>query len=300
MSENLLKHTKVLSNCVCVLSLSWLLLACNVEELEVTNPVPIITTDVQQNGPIFDSESGLGIAMVVEEHSLEEGAKTYYMMAENIRSLRQVPPEFKNPDELIEQNLTEETNENREAGVTVLSNMGKLYRGPVEQDDGMSFQYSVYKDDSSDVAMIFELNGTDINRILVGGEAVSHLPETGMYTYTGANFLTKSETDGTNRKIYSGSFTMEVDFVQGTGTISGNNDSGLDIMNSNLAINMEKGTFEVDRLNLVTTDGAEVGEMYGNFHDEGGTGVSGIYFQGSYDPENPRIPNFYGAIAGSR
>ena len=300
MIRKLFNHSNLLRNCICLFLLNWMLVACNVEELEVTNPVPIITTDVQQNGPIFDRESGLGIAMVVEEHSLEEGAKTYYMISESIRGLRQVPSEFKNPNELIEQNLTEETNENREEGTTGLSDFGKLYRGPAVLGDGGRFQYSVYKDDRSDVAMIFELNGTEINRISVGGEAVSHLPETGRYTYTGANFLTKSETGGTNRKVHSGSFTMDVNFALGTGTISGDNDSEINIMTSVLAINMVKGTFEVDHLNLETTDGAEVGEMYGNFHDERGTGVSGIYFQGTYDSENPRIPNFYGALAGSR
>ena len=300
MIRKLFKHSNLHRNCFCLFLLNWMLVACTGDELEVSNPVPIITTDVQQNGPIFDNESGLGIAMVVEEHSLEEGAKTYYMMSDSIRGLRRVPPEFKNPNELIAQNLTQETDENREEGTTGLSDVGKLYRGQAMLGDGARFQYSVYKDDRSDVAMIFELNSTDINRISVGGEAVSHLPETGMHTYTGANFLTKSETDGTNRKVYSGSFTMNVNFAHGTGTISGVNDSEINSMSGNLVINMEKGTFEVNRLNFATTDGTEVGEMYGNFHDERGTGVSGIYFQGSYDPENPRIPNFYGAIAGSR
>ena len=126
--------------------------------------------------------------------------------------------------------------------------------------------------------------------LLVGGGKVSNIPN-GEYTYTGTNLIA---VRGDANPDY-GTFTMDVNFGSGSASLNGNTPTST-ISGTGITVNRNDGTFASDSISITGTSKAlsATGSIYGNFHGDRATGLTGIYH------DNADSPTVAGAIAGSR
>ena len=130
---------------------------------------------------------------------------------------------------------------------------------------------------------------------LAGGKNVTNMPVSGDFIYSGT--LLGGRIDGTSMK--DGLFDISVNFGSGNGWIHGSVPFDSFWINGPINIDTPKGTFSgtleshfgAPQGNTFATSTAEI---FGNFHNEGATGVSGLLIEKS---ENP---SFGGAIIGSQ
>ena len=129
---------------------------------------------------------------------------------------------------------------------------------------------------------------------IAGGNIATNVPTSGDYQYDGT--LIGGNIDGTNMK--DGQFILTVNFGNGTGHIHGSVPFDSFWINGPISVDNSNGTFSGQ--NVESHFGEEQDyfatsevEIYGNFHNDGATGVSGLLIEKS---ENP---TFGGAIIGS-
>ena len=158
---------------------------------------------------------------------------------------------------------------------------------------GESYSFPVFKVTSKQV---FLTGGYDANSQLIGvafGPKPTNLPS-GTFSYTGYHGITTNLTTAGS----DGVFTMNVNFSDGTGSYSAITFSPYTTgLNGN--ITLDNTTGELSGTNLVLSGSlggldltGKTATLVGNFHGDGATDVSGIYFTDNL--------NFAGGFLGSR
>ena len=143
---------------------------------------------------------------------------------------------------------------------------------------------------------IYLTGGYDANSQLIGvafGPKATNLPS-GNFSYTGYHGITTNLTNAGS----SGLFTMNVNFTDGTGSYAGNTTTvGVTGLNGN--ITLDNTTGELSGTNLVLSGSlggldltGKTATLVGNFHGNGATDVSGIFFTDKLD--------FAGGFLGNR
>ena len=158
---------------------------------------------------------------------------------------------------------------------------------------GENYNFVVLKVASSPVYLT---GGYDANSQLIGvafGPKATNLPS-GNFSYTGYHGITTNLTNAGS----SGLFTMNVNFTDGTGSYAGNTTTvGVTGLNGN--ITLDNTTGELSGTNLVLSGSlggldltGKTATLVGNFHGNGATDVSGIFFTDNLD--------FAGGFLGNR
>ena len=158
---------------------------------------------------------------------------------------------------------------------------------------GENYNFVVLKVASSPVYLT---GGYDANSQLIGvafGPKPTNLPS-GNFSYTGWHGITTNLANGGG----DGLFTMNVNFSDGTGSYSANTTiSAITGLNGN--ITLDNTTGELSGTNLVLSGSlagldltGKTATLVGNFHGNGATDVSGIFFTDNLD--------FAGGFLGSR
>lgn len=171
--------------------------------------------------------------------------------------------------------------------VFLTDSLGDYYSGTATIA-GQTATISAFKDRTAGTTIISAYDGSD-KTVIASGTAVSNIPS-GTYTYNGTNLVARMDNSWQAR----GTFTMNVDFGAGTGTLSGNSTGTVTSINGSVSINTTTGEYSGTGLTIVSPDGTTNAKIYGSFHGNGATGVSGIYF------EDATTPLINGAIVGAR
>ena len=164
---------------------------------------------------------------------------------------------------------------------------GDFYRGPITIN-GTRVDAIAFEDNATGAVALYAENSLN-NALVVAGEEITSTPA-GTFTYQGTNLY--GNRDGSD--IAYGTFTLEADFNNGTGALSGSTPRST--IGGDINIDTSTGEFSGNSLSLtddlrITTGSARIN---GNFHGSGATGVTGIY------TENAANPSTAGAIVGSR
>lgn len=164
---------------------------------------------------------------------------------------------------------------------------GDLYAGPVTTN-GVTTNAIAFGDTSSGAVIVYG-QSANANALAVGGGTVSNIPS-GVFTFNGTNFI--GYRDGSY--FESGTFAMGVDFSNGNGNLTGSTTNSS--IGGTIQVNSSNGTFSSSSLALTDTfnNVQTTASINGNFHNNGATGVSGIYY------DNGSNPFVAGAIAGRR
>lgn len=169
---------------------------------------------------------------------------------------------------------------------------GKVYNGNVTLN-GDVYSVRMFTEDNSSTQLISALNTADSKKwTIVSGDAPSNLPS-GIATYTGQNLI--SNTDNTNAG--GGSFTMSVDFSNNSGSLTATSTTASSSLSGNFNINPSTGYFSGNNLTLnapALAGGTSNAIIYGSFHGNGATGVSGLYY------DDAAAPLVNGAIIGTK
>ena len=155
------------------------------------------------------------------------------------------------------------------------------------------YQFIVLKVASSSVYLT---GGYDTNSQLIAvafGPKATNLPS-GNFSYTGYHGITTNLTNAGS----DGLFTMNVNFSDGTGSYSANTTTaGATGLNGN--ITLDNTTGELSGTNLVLSGSlggldltGKTATLVGNFHGDGATDVSGVFFTDNLD--------FAGGFLGNR
>jgi len=158
---------------------------------------------------------------------------------------------------------------------------------------GDNYNFVVLKVASSP---IYLTGGYDANSQLIGvafGPKPTNLPS-GNFSYTGYHGITTNLTNAGS----SGLFTLNVNFSNGTGSYAANTTTlGITGLNGN--ITLDNTTGELSGTNLVLSGSlggldltGKTATLVGNFHGDGATDVSGIFFTDNLD--------FAGGFLGNR
>ena len=170
------------------------------------------------------------------------------------------------------------------------TNNGRLSILELRDNDSDTFAIAIgiFVDDRS------ETEGLDVN-FEAGGANVSSIPQ-GSFEYNGNGY--SSPRQG-SFGLSDGEFTMNVNFSSATGDFRFVESLGLAEVNGPFQINVGQGTFYGNSLRMVVDDTDNDLEfsgsatIYGAFHNEGATGVSGIF----YETDQKR---YGGSFAGAR
>lgn len=164
--------------------------------------------------------------------------------------------------------------------------LGTLYEGTSKINGELVNVRKKYTDNGPSWIILAE--SATISALIAGGAKVSNIPA-GSYVYRGTNAV--GYRDRSKDEI--GTFEMAVDFSSGTANINGS--TATSTITGNMDVNNQTGTFSGNNILLSEVSGAQAsGTIFGNFHGDGATAVSGVYY------ENSLIPVVAGAIAGSR
>ena len=175
------------------------------------------------------------------------------------------------------------------SGVTHSSSnaYGDFYTGTAVIN-GISVSTTAFVDTTANTAILYVFN-SNTSVLVAGGEAVSSIPQ-GTFKYVGTNGL--GRRDGTYSE--TGTFAMTVDFTNGSAALSGSTNTST-VAAIGISVNSSIGTFQSRDVEIRLGGGSPIiGSIYGNFHNAGATGVSGIYH------DNAPNPSYAGAIAGHR
>ena len=169
---------------------------------------------------------------------------------------------------------------------------GKIYTGNVTLN-GDVYSVRMFTEDNSSTQLLSALNTADSKKwTIVSGDAPSNLPS-GMATYAGQNLI--SNTDNTNPG--GGSFTMSVDFANNSGSLSAISTAASSSLSGSFNIDPSTGYFSGNNLTLTApalSGGTSNAIIYGSFHGNGATGVSGLYY------DDAAAPLVNGAIIGTK
>ena len=259
---------------------SGYILGDRTERLGVNHALAVI-----HNIPLRALESGHGVArytgrVQTNSSGMFEDGKTILYLGENIAGFVGGDINF--------------------SGADIAANTGNANVGTT------SFNVLDAKISGNNFALLL-VDSTKLPTAVAGGEPFvpfesGNLP-TGMVTYTGDNVAIASETSVgemsyNNIGTATGTFSMNIDFMQNSGSISANSTHprpdapGFGYQNDfsgNLVVNAQNGTFESSNLSFTsklinTTTSNEVGaprsgtmSIHGNFHGDGAIGVSGAY-----------------------
>jgi len=172
--------------------------------------------------------------------------------------------------------------------VFLTDSLGDYYSGTATIA-GKTATISAFKDRTAGTTIISAYDGTD-KTVIASGTSLSNIPS-GTYTYNGTNLVARMDNSWQAR----GTFTMNVDFGAGTGTLSGSSiGTTVTSINGSVTIDTSTGYYSGTGLTIVSPDGTSNAKIYGAFHGDGATGVSGIYF------EDATTPLINGAIVGAR
>jgi hypothetical protein len=163
--------------------------------------------------------------------------------------------------------------------------LGSYYQG-TSRINGELVNVTEFYDVSGD-SWIIAADNARTSALFAGGTQVSNIPA-GSYTYTGANVI--GNRDGSAAE--TGTFEMLVNFPNSTASILGA--TATTAISGNMSVNNQTGTFSGDNMLLSTGFGPASATILGNFHGNGATAVSGVYY------DNLPNPVVAGAIAGSR
>ena len=169
---------------------------------------------------------------------------------------------------------------------------GKVYNGNVTLN-GDVYSVRMFTEDNSSTQLISALNTADSKKwTIVSGDAPSNLPS-GTATYTGQNLI--SNTDNTNPG--GGSFTMSVNFSNNSGSLTATSTTANSSLSGSFNIDPATGYFSGNNLTLnapALSGGTSNAIIYGSFHGNGATGVSGLYY------DDATAPLVNGAIIGTK
>ena len=169
---------------------------------------------------------------------------------------------------------------------------GKVYNGNVTLN-GDVYSVRMFTEDNSSTQLISALNTADSKKwTIVSGDAPSNLPS-GTATYTGQNLT--SNTDNTNPG--GGSFTMSVNFSNNSGSLTATSTTANSSLSGSFNIDPATGYFSGNNLTLnapALSGGTSNAIIYGSFHGNGATGVSGLYY------DDATAPLVNGAIIGTK
>ena len=164
---------------------------------------------------------------------------------------------------------------------------GDLYTGTAVVN-GISVSTTVFVDTTSNTTILYTFNNTG-SVLAAGGAAVSSIPQ-GTFRYVGTNGF--GRRNGTRTE--TGTFAMTVDFTNGSAALSGMTNTTT-VAATGISVNSSTGAFQSSNVNIRFDGGSPIaGSIYGNFHNAGATGVSGVYH------DNALNPIYAGAIAGHR
>ena len=248
--------------------------------------------------------------------------QSYYVLAVNIERFvanYAANPTIMNLDNLIsDPQIREVTATDENGNPPFPSEYGTHYEGTLidrREHTPVSKKYDIYRDKRAEsVSIAMEYHDGEMVYMQIGGNSFSGTVPSGDLTYTGVNYMTNTaplaENDG--RQIYPGTFVLTANFSTGTGTIEATTSIGNNINASDIEINTSNGTFRGNSIELIDTtrtdleleDRTRTGSIRGSFHEDGATGVSGVYYDhfvnesGDVDPNH--IPVLFGVIAGAR
>ena len=154
--------------------------------------------------------------------------------------------------------------------------------------DGDTLDFAAVTDRNQE-ALVAAFGDANSSFVLVFGEAMSG-SLVGSHTYTGTFGM--GET-GPIANIDLGSFTMTADFGGNTYTFTGATNGG-DTLTGSGSFNLEYGTFTSSTFTAVNSGTSSAATVYGQFHGNGGSSVSGVFHT------NEATPTHHGGFAGSR
>ena len=174
---------------------------------------------------------------------------------------------------------------------------GRLYHGTFSTE-----RYVIYVNDDAPVSFVITQGTVAKNPLSVipeydftfmaAGKEVSNIPAGNMdLSFGGLNNVLK------NGDVEAGGFTMTVNFSDASvKTLSATTNTSA-VTGSDIPITIDDGAFtgDVTLSGQFFGGGSISGKINGNFHGDGATGVTGIY----YDTQGPAT-DYFGAIAGSR
>ena len=178
---------------------------------------------------------------------------------------------------------------------------GSYVNFDIEAAGGVVTTEGEYFFDKTGQAYTLYLYINQVGAYEAGGAVMSGKPS-GEFVYTGRNYFGK--TDDTT--VDMGSFSMNVDFDDGSGTLNGTTGTQAHTSSSiagDIVVDIADGTFTGENLTLKYSEmgGARIdavvgvdANLFGNFHGEDAAAVSGLYTDDSSDPK------YFGMIAGSR
>ena len=156
----------------------------------------------------------------------------------------------------------------------------------------LNLDFVAYDHNSGNFGVFYaeESRETNLGFLYNGGETVSNIPS-GAYTYSGFNMI--ADKRRTLDNVEFGTFTMNVNFSNAMVTNLNATTQSSNVTGGNIPINMQQGTF-TGGIMLDLGGSPLSGHVYGDFHGDGATGVSGMYHDGT---SNVR---YVGGFAGSR
>ena len=174
--------------------------------------------------------------------------------------------------------------------VQELSTNANLREGALSFDafPGVVMNVLAIEDLGSDSAVVLLSIPTYGNAVIASGTPLTNIPS-GNFTYSG--------TLGTgfrsvNPQIEYGSFLLTANFNNGTFTFDGSSLS--DELSGSGNVNLVNGDLSSNNITMITSGTNRTASMYGQFHGNGATGVSGVFHS------NEASPVYSGAFVGSR
>ena len=179
--------------------------------------------------------------------------------------------------------LPELFNDSNEADVLTY---GITYRGVIEQN--MVFANAIGYRSRDSRTLFYIIEATEGRGMYVLGEKLSNIP-LGTFGYNGFNVLVENTYQGSSLEY--GTFNMSVDFTREVGSVSAIT------TNSRLAgsfnVDGEEGYIFGSNLNFTVNNRNRSASIYGSFHSNGASAVTGVYH------ENVSNPRYQGAIVGT-
>ena len=250
-------------------------------------------------GPITRFPDGDGVGQVVGALDGRQMTGKYYV--EEIGGVADLEASIANVDGVVTVTDNDITLTPPSLTPTSVSG-GIIYEGEVTVG-GDTAAFAVYIHDSKNVAA-FESDDPDgsaednfFYSFSTFGRRVSNIPTGDMdFSYDGLNAITSAASNPQR-----GSFTMSVNFADRlvknlTATAGSGADASM-VTGSNIPINTDHGTFAggINLSGQYVGGNAIQGRILGDFHGNGATEVSGIYYD-----TNTASPTYGGIIAGSR
>lgn len=163
---------------------------------------------------------------------------------------------------------------------------GVFYDGAISTGEGTE-SATIFIDNQEQLLVISYQNRATSN-LSAFGATPENIPFAGSAAYEGTNIFTLRNGSVSE----TGTFVMTVNFSSQTGILHGQTAS-TNISVSDIAFDLANGQFYSNLATLSVDGNTYDASLYGSFHGDGGTGVTGIYHQNS-----ETAPLMAGAVAG--